>query len=236
MTKFSTPLLKATLLRRYKRFFIDAELEDGTVVTAHCPNTGSMLSCCEPGMTIYLQPSSDPKRKLKFTWEYAEAPAGLIGINTARANEIVERGLRANLIGPLQGYRNIRREVRYGASTRFDFYLSDHLTGASDCYLEVKNLTLFQSPYLCFPDAVTERGLKHLRALEQCKAEGFRAVLIFLVNRQECVSVKTAVEIDPDYAQALTCAYQNGVEVYAFRSINQLDGAYVGEELTFLHS
>ncbi len=224
--KFDAPLVKATLVRRYKRFMCDAILEDGSEVVAHCPNTGSMKTCGEKGDSIYLSYNPSPKRKLKYSWELTETPHGFVGINTMRPNHIVEEGIKTNLVKELQGYETIKREVKFKDS-RFDIFLDDPQKGP--CWVEIKNVTLLENKKVIFPDAVTTRGLKHLQHLEELAQKNDRAIIFYLVNRTDGLSFSPAEAIDPDYAKALRRAYKKGVEVLAYRSHITLDGISLGE-------
>lgn len=225
--RFSTALHKGILLKRYKRFLADVKLDDGTIVTAHCPNTGSMESCYFEGATIWLSHSDDPKRKLAWTWELTETDGGFIGINTARPNQVVAEAISSGLIPQLSGYKTIRREVKYGKNSRIDILLES--PGKPSCYVEIKNTTLRRDSLLLFPDAVTERGRKHLEELSEVKKSGNRAVMLFFVNRPDGNAFSTADAIDPEYGKALREALQNGVEVIAIRSLNTTTEMKLGE-------
>ncbi|MCE3251926.1 MAG: sfsA [Cellvibrio sp.] len=220
----------ALLLKRYKRFLADVRLPDGRELTIHCPNTGSMKNCVLPESPCWYSVSESKTRKYPQTLEVVTTPGGhLAGINTARTNGLVEQALRENVIAELRGYQTLRREVVYGAEkSRIDFLLSDRelLSGHSQdgplCYLEVKNVTLMEAEGEgFFPDAVTERGSKHLRELMAMVKQGHRAVLLFCVQHTGIQSVKPARHIDPVYDKALFAAMNAGVEVLAYTaSIN----------------
>lgn len=216
------PLLEGHLIRRYKRFLADVELLDGRQVVAHCPNTGSMQGCALPGSRVWLSVSNDPRRKLPFTWELAQTPAGdWIGINTARPNGVVREAIAAGHIPALSGYGQIRSEVRYGQeNSRIDLHLSGHLAGLPDVWVEVKNVTLAESDgWGLFPDAVSTRGQKHLRELRAQCLLGDRAVLLFCVSHSAIHRVAPAALIDPVYAQLLRDVAGQGVEVMAWKSV-----------------
>jgi sugar fermentation stimulation protein A len=213
---YSEALHKAKLLRRYKRFLADAELEDGTLVTAHCPNTGSMESCYTEGCVIWLSYNDSPTRKLKWTWEYTQTPEGLIGINTARPNQVVAMAVEQGFIPGLTGYKTVRREVKYGKNSRIDLLLES--PDRQPCYVEIKNATLRRGEVILFPDAVTERGLKHLGELSEMTALGHRAVMLFFVNRPDGRAFTVADDIDPKYGVGLRAAIAAGVEVLAIRA------------------
>lgn len=224
--QFSTPLLKGTLLSRYKRFFADVRLDDGQTVTCHCPNTGSMKTCAIPGMTVYVAYHPSPKRKLAYTWELAAVADGFIGVNTARPNLVVEEALRTRRVPELSLYDDVRREVKFGENSRVDFLLSGN---GPACYVEVKNVTLKGEGCVTFPDAVTSRGLKHLEELSRLVSAGQRAVQFFFVNRPEGEFFTVAEDIDPAYAAGLRRARQSGVELLAYRAKTTLDGMELGD-------
>lgn len=226
MVTFSSQLHEGKLIKRYKRFFADVELTTGETVTAHCPNTGSMKTCGEPGDTVFLLHSPNPKRKLAYTWELTRTPAGFVGVNTARPNHIVADAIERGDIKELKGYQDLRQEVKYGENSRIDILLSDAEKGR--CYVEVKNTTLLQNEAVVFPDAVTARGLKHLHELEQMVKDGHRAVMFYLINRSEGEYFSVAAAIDPAYAEGLRTAVKAGVEVLAYRAVHDLSGIKVG--------
>ncbi len=208
---------RAVFLRRYKRFLADVELAGGEVLTVHCANTGSMKNCLAPGTHCWFSRSDNPKRKLPGTLEMVTTTSGaLAGINTARPNGLVREGIENGVISALQGYPTIRTEVRYGGeNSRIDLLLE---RGAEKCFVEVKNVTLGMPLGLgLFPDAVTARGVKHLRELMAMAAAGHRAVLVFCVQHTGIERVAPADEIDPEYGQMLRTALANGVEVLAYR-------------------
>ncbi|MFT4795169.1 MAG: sugar fermentation stimulation protein A [Paracoccaceae bacterium] len=213
--KFGTPLIPGTLLRRYKRFLADVALEDGRDVTAHCANPGAMTGVGQPGDRVWLEPNNDPKRKLKHSWKLTEAPGGhWIGIDTGIPNRIVGEALRAGAIPALTAYSGIRPEVKYGERSRVDFLLTE--PGLPDLYLEVKNVHLRRAGTVAeFPDCVTARGAKHLVELTAMAHAGARAVMLYVVQRTDCVSVDLAADIDPAYAAAYDHARAAGVEAMA---------------------
>ncbi len=211
--KLHAPLLRATLIRRYKRFLADVTLESGEVVTAHCANSGSMLGVKEPGSTVWLSPSTNPKAKLDYRWELIEVDGALVGINTSHPNRIVEEAIAADQIPELTGYADMRREVKYGENSRIDLLLSK----PGLCYVEVKNVTMRAGKMALFPDAVTARGTKHLGELITMAAEGYRAVMFYLVQRPDCEAFGTAGEIDPVYARTLRQALTKRVEILCYQ-------------------
>lgn len=216
---FDAPLLEGRLIQRYKRFLADVRLADGTVVTAHTPNTGSMLGCAEPGSRVWLRDSGKPERKYPLSWEIVEADGTtLVGINTGLSNALVREALEQGVVGALAGYGDIRREVRYGNErSRIDLLLQGHAT-AADCYLEVKNVTLAENGTALFPDAVSARGAKHLRELMSVVDSGLRAALCFCVQRGDVQVMEPADRIDPEYGRTLRSARARGVELFAYRA------------------
>ena len=213
----------ALLIRRYKRFLADVRLPDGRELTIHCPNTGSMKNCVVPESPCWYSVSPNQARKYPQTLELVTTPGGhLAGVNTARTNELVEIALRAQVIAELRGYQMLRREVVYGSEkSRIDFLLSEKwLVGNPDprpCYLEVKNVTLMEAEGEgFFPDAVSDRGSKHLRELISMVEQGHRAVLLFCVQHTGIHTVRAAAHIDPVYAATLQAARAAGVEVIAY--------------------
>lgn len=233
--QFAAPLIAGTLILRYRRFFADVALADGTRVTAHCPNSGSMRSVDAPGSPVWLSPADQPGRKLKYTWELIEAEGALVGINTQRPNALVAEAIAAGRIGALAGYAELRREVRFGADTRFDIFLA--APGRPPCYVEVKNVTLKRSArgsgVLEFPDARTERGVKHLHALSAAVRQGGRAVMVFVAQRGDGDAVAIASDIDPAYADALRAALDAGVEVVCYGCGVTVTGIEVAGPLAF---
>ncbi|MBA1232843.1 DNA/RNA nuclease SfsA [Pseudomonas viridiflava] len=215
--RFSPELEPGRLIVRYKRFLADIEADSGERLTIHCPNTGSMLNCMMPGGRIWFSRSNDPKRKLPGTWEISETPQGRFAcINTGRANTLVEEALRTGVITELTGFTALKREVAYGQEkSRVDFRL-EYPDGY--VYLEVKSVTLGfdESTVAAFPDAVTQRGARHLRELAALARDGVRSVLLYCVNLTGIEAVRPALEIDPAYALALQDAIDAGVEILAY--------------------
>lgn len=212
---FMQTLISGCLVRRYKRFLADVILDDdGSEITAHCANPGSMLGLNAPGSRVYLSRSDNPARKLPLSWELIEADGVLVGISTAHPNRLVEEAILAGSVPGLSGYPELRREVKYGVNSRIDILLE--APDRPRCYVEVKNVHLMRQPGLAeFPDSVTARGAKHLRELSDMVREGHRAVMVYLVQRPDCDRLAMASDIDPAYAEALAEARAAGVEVIA---------------------
>lgn len=215
--EFPDPLIKGQLIKRYKRFLADVELESGEIVVAHCANTGGMIGLKDPGIEVWLSPSRNPDRKLKFTWELARVDGNLVGIHTGHPNAIVAQAVSDGRIPELTGYESLRREVRYGKNSRIDLLLEDPEGGKPKCYVEIKNVHLKREDLLAeFPDAVTARGTKHLEELGNMVEEGYRAVMFYLVQRGDCTKFKIAEDIDPTYGKALERARARGVEALCY--------------------
>lgn len=248
---FPQPLTRATLLQRYKRFFADVVLEDGTEVTAHCPNPGAMLGLNMPGLPAWISRSDDPKRKLAYTLELVEADGGLVGINTMHPNRLVAEALAADAIPELTGYASHRREVKYGANSRVDFlleapdrarcwlevnndqsYLHRELRPDHKLWLEVKNVHLTRTKGLAeFPDCVAARSLKHLRELEAMVAEGDRAVVLFVVQRTDCEAFSACYDLDPAFARGLDQVADAGVEVLIYSCEVTIEGVKLAHRI-----
>jgi sugar fermentation stimulation protein A len=208
------PLVAGRLIKRYKRFLADVELDDGRLVTAHSANTGSMRGCAEPGSRVWLSAADNPARKLAWTWELTQtAPGVVVGIHTGRSNALVEEAIRAGHIPALAGASRIRREVRYGQNSRIDLLLE--FDDAAPVYVEVKNVTLVESGVARFPDAVTTRGAKHLQEMSAMVAQGARAAMVYCVQRTDARALESADDIDPEYGRQLRAARASGVDAYA---------------------
>ena len=215
---FDPPLIPATLVRRYKRFLADVELDDGTLVTAHCPNTGAMTGCATPNDTIWYSTSSNSKRKYPYSWELTQTQNGdLICVNTIRANQLVEEALINGDIKEFSDFSALKREVKYGnENSKIDFLLTSQ--DKTDIYIEVKSVTLLTDGQGYFPDAVTTRGQKHLRELAELVQQGKKAVLLFAVLHTGILSVKAAAHIDAEYATLLQQAKDTGVIILAYKA------------------
>lgn len=216
--KFPDPLLKGTLVKRYKRFLADVVLDSGEPIIAHCANSGSMLSVNTPGSEVWVSPARNPERKLRYTWEMIRIGGGLVGINTQHPNLLAAEAVAAGALPELTGYTVVRREVKYGRNSRIDLLLE--ADGRPPCYVEVKNVTmrrdLTDAGPAEFPDAITTRGAKHLDELAAMKAQGFRAVMLFLAQRDDCRRFALAADIDPLYAAGLARARTAGVEMLCY--------------------
>jgi sugar fermentation stimulation protein A len=227
---YDQPLIKAILVRRYKRFLADAVLEDGTTVTTHCPNSGSMKGYKDEGLAVWLLPNDDPKRKLKYTWELVEDCDGdRIMVHAARANTLVKEAIEDGIIAELQGYDTLRQEVKYGSqNSRIDLLLEK---SDERCYVEVKSVTLKENGVLMFPDAVTTRGQKHLEELMEVAQNGDRAVLFFAVLREGGSRFEPAAHIDPAYAGLLHEAIDAGVEILIYRASFKVSAITLTQEI-----
>lgn len=225
------PLIKGTLVKRYKRFLADVILEDGTPVTAHCPNSGSMAQCSDPGAPVYLSISDNPKRKLKYSWVLIQMPTSLVGVNTLIPNKLVAAAATHGRMPELAGYDGVQTEAAVGDHTRLDVKLT--ADGRRDCYVEVKNCTLVNQGLAQFPDARTVRGQKHLEALARLKAEGHRAVIFFLIQRMDAELFFPAEKIDPQYSHTLRQVAAQGVEIVVYDVVIDLKGIRIGKPLPY---
>ena len=211
--KFKEKLLQGTLIKRYKRFFVDIKYRKKTI-TAHCPNSGSMMGLLRAGNVVYFSASSNRKRKLKYTLEIVEIDKKLVGINTHLTNKIVLEALNQKKIKKLVNFNNIRTEVKFSDKTRFDFLISNN---KEKCFLEVKNVTLVRKNKIAeFPDAITSRGTKHLRELISAKKKGYKSYILYLIQREDCKSFKIAKDIDREYKIAFDEALKKGVKMLCY--------------------
>lgn len=211
--QFQPALTGGVLIRRYKRFLVDVSRENGDQITAHVAATGAMTGCSTPGSRVMLSFHDEPTRKLAWSLELVEADGAWVVVNTALPNRLVEEATRSELIPELTGYDAIRREVRYGHNSRIDLHLSGP---QGTCFVEIKCVTLKEGSCARFPDAVTERGTKHLRELAEVVRQGARAVMLFLVVRADCSSFGPADEVDPEYGRTLRDVATQGVELLAY--------------------
>ena len=231
MMKFIFPLIHGRLVRRYKRFLADVTLDDGSVVTAHCTNSGTMKSCLEEGAEVWLSPAEDPKRKTRYTWEMIHIGGSWVGINTSNPNALAFEWISKGMVPGLEGLSALRREVKWEDS-RFDLYGEELGEGSVEgsgegtgkgsgrgCFVEVKNVTLKEGGRALFPDAVTERGRKHLNTLVRVRKAGMRAVMLYVVQRMDVRIFSPAREIDPAYGKALDEAVRQGVEIFVVQAM-----------------
>lgn len=227
---FISPLISGTILKRYKRFFVDVKLDDGSIITAHCPNTGSMSTCMEADWPCLLSYHDNPKRKLKYGLEMISNGETWIGVNTQIPNILVKESVRNGEILELKGYPLIQAEFKL-ENSRIDLFLSNN---NHNCFVEIKNVTLKgQNNEALFPDAVTERGKKHLDELITLKKSGQRACMFFLVQREDVNSFRPAHEIDPEYSNKLREAHAMGVEILVYQTSLSPAGIKISKALPF---
>jgi len=211
--KFKERLLQGTLIKRYKRFFVDINYNN-KVITGHCPNTGSMMGLLNEGSKVWFSKSDDPNRKLKYTLQIIEINKKKVGINTLLTNKIVHEALNQKKIKKLNKFSNIKNEVKFTQNTRFDFFLSNK---KEKCFLEVKNVTLFRNKNIAeFPDAITSRGTKHLNELINAKKKGYYSYMLYLIQIEGCDSFKIANDIDQEYKIMFDKALKNGVKILCY--------------------
>ena len=211
--KFKERLLQGILIKRYKRFFVDIKYKN-KIITAHCPNTGSMMGLLNKGNNVWFSESDNPKRKLKYTLEIIEVGKKMIGINTLLTNKIVFEALSQKKIKNFAKFNNIKPEVKFSDKTRFDFLISDN---KEKCFLEVKNVTLSRKDKIAeFPDAITSRGTKHLKELCAAKKKGFQSYILYLIQREDCDSFKIAEDVDKKYKFAFNEALKFGVNILCY--------------------
>ena len=226
------PLLPGTLVKRYKRFLADVRLKNNRIVTAHCPNTGSMRGCCQPGRPVFVSEHNNPRRKLKYTWELIKMPDSLVGINTLVPNRLVARAIGAGLVDELRGYEKISREVKIGNHSRIDLLLSNN--SGDRCFVEIKNCTLVSDGVAYFPDAVTTRGLKHLQELQKMVSTQCRCVMFYFIQRMDAVKFSPADHIDALYARTLREVVKKGVEILAYDVDIDLKGIRIRNKIPCL--
>ena len=211
--KYKEKLLQGILIKRYKRFFADINFKN-QIITAHCPNSGSMMGLIEKGNIVWFSKSDNPKRKLKYTLEIIKVKKNLVGINTLITNKLVLEALKSKKIKNLIPFNKIKTESKFSKNTRFDFLL---FNGKAKCYLEVKNVTLVRNEKVAeFPDAVTSRGTKHLNELINAKKCGYQSYILYLIQREDCKNFKIADDIDKDYKIAFNKAIKAGVKMLCY--------------------
>lgn len=227
---FPTPLQKGFLLKRYKRFLADIELEDGSLITAHCPNSGAMQGLTAAGTPVWVSRSPNPLRKLPYTWEMAEVEGTFVGMNTSHPNGLVEEAIQKGVIRELQGYENLKREVKYGKNSRIDLLLSDPLA-----YVEVKNVHLKRGQTAGFPSSVTARGAKHMRELADMVDLGYKAFVVYVVQRNDCNTFEIAGDIDPFYEKEMNFAFEKGVKPLVYACDVSPKGITITHSLEYKH-
>ena len=233
MSKNSKNFLTGKFIKRYKRFFVDVQLDSKKIVTAHCPNTGSMMGLLEKDNLVYLTEADDPNRKLKFTLEAIQSNGAMVGVNTHQANRIVEEAINNGKISELGKIVSFKREVKYGQNSRIDFLVQ---TKKEEIYVEVKNVTLSRDKSIAeFPDAITERGLKHLNELSTLPTKSVRAVMLFLVQRDDCSKFKIAADIDNKYADTFKKVKKMGVEPLCYDCSFNRNGISVNKKIKILN-
>lgn len=229
--KFQSALIGGTLIKRYNRFLVNISLDSGENITAHCPNSGSLLGITLPGTRVWVEHDPKPNRKLSYTWHLAETDGTLVGINTQWPNHLLEEALQNRHVGPLSHYVSWKREVKYGAHTRFDFCL--YGDEPAPCYLEVKSIHMKRRGRAEFPDSVTERGAKHLRELSQLAQTGAKCMLFYVIQRDDCQRIGLAEDIDPAYATAAQYAQDAGVEFLAYDCAIDFEGIRLRNPIPF---
>ena len=231
--QFQSNLVSGRLVKRYKRFFADVELSNGQIVTAHCPNTGSMLGLAKHGVKVWLEPNEDPRKKLKYSWKLVDHENGhFTGVDTSIANKIVYEALLQRKILEVLDYDIILREQKYGANSRVDFLLRN---GSKTCYLEVKSVTLCRQEKIAeFPDTVTSRGAKHLKELSKTVSTNTRAIVLYLVQRSDCNYFKIADDLDQTYLNETILSKNSGVEFVSYRVNFLSNGIELGYKLDLI--
>lgn len=230
--QFPTPLVHGTLIKRYKRFLADVRLENGEIITAHCPNTGTMLSCSKPDSPVALSRSDNPKRKYPFTLEMVMDNSTWVGVNTAKTNKLVIEAIENGQITEFLNVDTVKSEIKTSAHTRLDLQV---INGNNSTYIEVKNCSLAIDGCAMFPDAVTVRGTKHLRELSRLTEEGSKSCIFYLVQRMDADRFSPASHIDPTYSKALLDAANAGVIILVYQAEVSPAGIQVVGQLPFSH-
>ena len=229
---FENKLISGLLIKRYKRFFVDIKIKN-QIITAHCPNTGSMSGLLNKNNKVWISKSTNPNRKLKYTLEIIENDKSKVGVNTHSANKIVHHALKNNLIDEFNEILEIKPETKFGSNTRFDFFIKSKTKGS---YIEVKNVTLSRTKRLAeFPDAVTDRGLKHIKELIEAKNRGFNIYLAFIIQREDCKKFKIAGDIDLKYKNLLTFALKNKLKVICYDCKFLSKGIVINNQINFIN-
>ena len=223
------PLISGILLKRYKRFLADILLTDGTKVTAHCPNSGSMTGCSEAGRPVYISRHDNPKRKYPYTWELIDMGTSLVGVNTMTPNRLVAETIVEGNISEFNGFDKIQREIKVGNHSRLDLKLEKK--GSPSCYVEIKNCTLVENNTALFPDAITIRGQKHLAELEILVKKGHHCVMFFLIQRMDAHGFSPADHIDPAYGEKLRQSASAGVQILAYDVAIDLNQIQINQKL-----
>lgn len=226
---FQQKLVPGKLIRRYKRFLSDVELENGDIVIAHCTNSGSMKTCLKDNAPVYLTPINDTKRKTKFTWEMIFINDRWVGINTSIPNKLAYESIVNGSIEKLQGYTFVKPEVKF-LDSRFDIYAEND---KEKCFIEVKNVSMKVGKYARFPDSVTNRGKKHLETLVQARKQGYRVVMLYIIQRTDIEIFGPAWDIDPTYSEALVNAYNAGVEIIPLVAKVTPESVEIQKEISF---
>jgi sugar fermentation stimulation protein A len=222
-------LFKGTLIKRYKRFLADIRLESGETITAHCANSGTMKECCEPGRPVWLSYHDNPKRKLKYSWEFIDMGNSLVGVNTNIPNRLVKTSIECGKVEELSGYDTVTAEIKVGKNSRLDLFLSGN--GKKNCYVEIKNCTLVTNGFAQFPDAVTTRGLKHLKELRELVSQGNRCMMFYLIQRMDAEKFGPADHIDHAYGKELRNALKDGVEIAVYDVILNREYITLGKKI-----
>lgn len=229
---FPHPLLPGHLIKRYKRFLADISLDSGEMITAHCANPGALLGGTTPGLRVWVSYSPSPTRQLSYDWQIVEMDNTLVGVNTSLPNKIAEEAILAQKIPELTGYDTLKREIKYGNNSRIDILLNS--PDKPPCYVEVKNVHLKRGDGAEFPDSVTTRGAKHLKELVEIAAQGARAVMLYVIQRNDCSHFSFAKDIDPVYADYAAHAFTQGVEAYAYLCNVKQDGIFLHKPIPLI--
>ncbi len=227
---FENPLLSGVLIKRYKRFFMDIKIKD-KIITAHCPNTGSMIGLLNKGNKVWISKSNNPKRKLQYTVQIIEDKKSKVGVNTHATNKIVQDALSINFLKDFSNKSIIKPEQKFSQNTRFDFLI---LEKNKKSFIEVKNVTLSRKKNLAeFPDAITKRGQKHIHDLIKAKKQGYNIYLLFVIQREDCKNFSIAKDIDPEYSQLLTKAINNNLKILCYDCKFSTKGIKLNKKINF---